>query len=110
MSNKEIKSWGKIGGLASMSKSWGVPAEAWLFWPAWRKESNYTTTTYTGTDDELMEFARGITADIGSEEMTYHELSFSTGAPLAKLTVKTGTAYKLHFDCNMKEIPETEEE
>lgn len=107
--NKEIKSWGKIGGLTSMNQSWGEPADDWLFWPAWRKESDYSTMNFSGTDEEMRELADSFCADIGSENMTYYEINFSTGTPVATLSVKRGRAYKLHFDCNMKEIPETEE-
>lgn len=96
MSEKQIKSWGKIGGVQSMQQSWSLPDDGWAFWPLYEKCSNYSEQVISG-DVSYVSCMSGCfqlphyPCDT-PPCLTYFEFSLNTGQPLSQLTVKQGTA------------------
>lgn len=97
MSEKQIKTWGKIGGFESLAKSWSDPPAGWAFWPLYLKCADYAETIIHGEDCIMFE-AACYNADLGTEghgeRITFYDFTFNTGQPQSTLTVRRGTAKK----------------
>lgn len=101
--SKEIKQWGTVGGLESKTKQWTVPS-GMIFEMTYRKQEDYVQENFTDFGSTIQEIADSYQADWGSDYVIYHELTYSFGRPLASLSVRTGRANKIYFDCHMRPL------
>lgn len=101
--SKEIKQWGVVGGLESRTKTWTVPS-GMIFDMTYRKEESYTQENFTDFGSVIEEIAESYEPDWGTDYVIYHELTYTFGRPFDSLTVRTGRANKIHYDCRMKPL------
>lgn len=97
--SKPVKTWGQIGGVTSVTRTWSAPPSEALIWSLYTKMDDYTETTYSGPPEYITCVISNLPAippfNPENETMRWRELTLrTTGTPLQELTVREGCAYR----------------